>query len=137
MRRGPCDMMRAVLPLQDAHSQDLRSSARDVVSIDRGTPVTEMLGDRHDRPHCRAYSLDTFRVQDLKSGNLLNATEDALNLNESNAKYQQKADELAKKEAAAGGAPGHGGEATTAQAVAAQAAAVQTATAPVTNHPAP
>jgi len=76
-------------------------------------------------------------VQDLKSGNLLNATEDALNLNESNAKYQQKADELAKKEAAAGRAPGQDGAAATAQAVAAQAAAVQNATAPVTNHPAP
>ena len=75
-------------------------------------------------------------MQDLKSGNLLNATEDALNLNESNAKYKQKADELAKKEAASGQAPGHAGEAATAQAVAAQAAAVQNATASVTNHPA-
>ena len=90
----------------------------------------------YQNPPPQPHRHGTCLVQDLKSGNLLNATEDALNLNESNAKYQQKADELAKKEAAAGRAPGQDGAAATAQAVAAQAAAVQNATAPVTNHPA-
>ena len=67
----------------------------------------------------------------------MNATEDALNLHESNAKYQKQADDLAAKKAAEPPqTPGHDGEVATARAVAAQAAAVQNATAPVASHPA-
>jgi len=62
-------------------------------------------------------------LQDLKRGNLLNATEDAVRLHDTNAQYKQRMETIARQKEA---------EAQAARAAAAQASAVMDATAPAT-----
>ena len=99
-----------------------------------------LTGEAYLEVVCRAHAANVpldSDVQDLKHGHVLNATEDALNLSETNKRYQQQADELTRRrQVEARQMPGYadGGVIATAQAVKAQAIAVQEATEPVTGH---